>query len=307
MTIDPPIIQRVFGKGKVCNKIDKGSDITKKDRNKYPMLQHDLDSYYLSVNIPYIKETNKVKTSSFKIYGKLHRKKIADFDWSKFENIAYSVRILRKKTSQEKEKFEVHVSIKEPVAELQYDFSEGTIGVDLNSDHTAMVHVAPDGNLLKRHSIPHDKLLYASSNKRHNLVHEVAHQVVDEAELYRKGIVIENLKFHQFLPTSRQRNRVLSNFTYKELLEAIKRLAVRHGVPIRHVLPAYTSIIGKIKYQAHYQSTIHEAAAFVIGRKGLGIKKEKISRSFKDWLKNTKPLDNGKQYSVTSRFNNRAL
>jgi len=87
----------------------------------------------------------------------------------------------------------------------------------------------------------------------------------------------------------------------------MKRLAVKRGVPIIHVPPAYTSIIGKVKYQAHYQSTIHEAAAFVIGRKGLGIKKEHISRSLKDWLRDTKPLDNGKQYSSQSQFKNVAL
>jgi len=295
-------------KGNANLRIVKGSDIKKIDLKKHPILQHDLDSYYLEVKVPFTKENNgKTYTTSYRIYGKLYRKDIAKFDWSKFENISYSVRILRKQQKQGNEKFEIHVSVYRPVAELQYDLKNGGIGVDLNSDHTAMAHVAADGNLLKRHSIPHDKLLYASAHKRDHLVHEIAHQVVDEAERYRKGIVIENLKFHQFLATGRQHNRVLSNFSHKKLLEAMKRLAVRRGVPILHINPAFTSITGKLKYQAHYQSTIHEAAAFVIGRKGLGIKKEHISRSLKNWLRDMKPLDNGKQYSVTSEFKNVAL
>ena len=84
-------------KGNLNLRIVKGSNITKTDRNKYPILQHDLDSYYLAIQVPYINENNKkCKIQSYKIYGKLFRKDIAKFDWSVFENISYSVRILRK-------------------------------------------------------------------------------------------------------------------------------------------------------------------------------------------------------------------
>jgi hypothetical protein len=47
-------------------------------------------------------------------------------------------------------------------------------------------------------------------------------------------------------------------------------------VAYKKVNPAYTSVIGKVKYKEMYGVTTHEAAAFVIARRGLGFN-EKIS------------------------------
>jgi len=60
------------------------------------------------------------------------------------------------------------------------------------------------------------------------------------------------------------------NFVYRRLLEAIERRGLRCGVAIRKVNPAYTSIIGKYKYATDYGLSFHQAAAFVIARRGLG-------------------------------------
>jgi hypothetical protein len=61
------------------------------------------------------------------------------------------------------------------------------------------------------------------------------------------------------------------NFIYSQLLIAIERRAIKDGVEIRKVTPAFTSIVGILKYQEQYSLNRHTAAAFVIGRRGLGI------------------------------------
>ena len=62
------------------------------------------------------------------------------------------------------------------------------------------------------------------------------------------------------------------NFVYRKLLESIERKAIRCGVRLFKVNPAYTSIIGKYKYATAYGLSFHQAAAFVIARRGLGFR-----------------------------------
>ena len=44
----------------------------------------------------------------------------------------------------------------------------------------------------------------------------------------------------------------------------------------KKVNPAFTSVIGKLKYQKMYNLSIHESASYVVGRRGLGFN-EKLS------------------------------
>jgi len=46
----------------------------------------------------------------------------------------------------------------------------------------------------------------------------------------------------------------------------------KYHLSVREVNPAYTSQIGKIKYMRQMGLSIHEAAAYVIGRRGMGLK-----------------------------------
>ena len=60
----------------------------------------------------------------------------------------------------------------------------------------------------------------------------------------------------------------------------IKTRALKEGFVLEEVHPAYTSIIGKLKYKDTYGLSDHQAAAFVIGRRALGYT-EKIPKALK--------------------------
>lgn len=83
-------------------------------------------------------------------------------------------------------------------------------------------------------------------------------------------VVIERLDFKQDMDTNAWLNRFRSNFTYSKLHKAITRKALRTGMFIKTVNPTYTSQIGTLKYAAQYGMARHEAAAYVIARRGLG-------------------------------------
>ena len=54
------------------------------------------------------------------------------------------------------------------------------------------------------------------------------------------------------------------------MVEMALRKALRRGFLVVQVNPAYSSIIGKYKYADAYGMSVHEAAAFVLARRGQG-------------------------------------
>jgi cell division ATPase FtsA len=83
------------------------------------------------------------------------------------------------------------------------------------------------------------------------------------------------------LPKLRQR---LQKWVYKGLLQKIEIVARRNGIQVIKVNPAYTSIIGKLKYAPLYNIDKDIAGAYVIARRGLGFK-ERMPKNYKGILK----------------------
>jgi IS605 OrfB family transposase len=189
-------------------------------------------------------------------------------------------------------------SKEEKFPEVSITKDNGVIGVDINAYpfHLAIVHTAKDGNLEKYERISLDKLLEGSSEKREYLSWQIAHQVVEIAKREIKAIVVENLeklpkgKRGDGLPKLRQR---LHKWIYKGLLQKIEIVARRSGIQVIEVNPAYTSIIGKLKYAPLYNIDKDTAGAYVIARRGLGFK-ERLAKNYKNLLKDTEFLS----YSV---------
>ncbi len=56
------------------------------------------------------------------------------------------------------------------------------------------------------------------------------------------------------------------------------------GIEVIKIDPAYTSLIGKLKYVRDKGMSVHQAASYVIARKGIGYK-EKILREYRVFVK----------------------
>ena len=185
----------------------------------------------------------------------------------------YNVRLLRKDVNH----YRVVIDYEVPDPEVRIDFSNGVIGVDINPDRVAVADISPDGNLVKAFRIVNNRMFFGSSNKRKYEIARIVKEIVNYALSNNKGIVFENLRFKKrFENMGRKLNRMRSNFVWKKLLILLERKCIQEGVKYRKVNPAFTSVIGRFKYQNMYKLSIHESAAYVIGRRGLGFG-EKIS------------------------------
>ena len=54
------------------------------------------------------------------------------------------------------------------------------------------------------------------------------------------------------------------------MLPLLERKCARHGIAVRKVHPAYTTIIGALKYSWSFNFSDHVLASYVIARRGLG-------------------------------------
>jgi IS605 OrfB family transposase len=195
-------------------------------------------------------------------------------------------------------------SKEEKLPEVTITKDNGVVGIDINAYpfHLALVHTTKDGNLEKYERISLDKLLEGDSEKRTYLSWQTAHLVVEIAKREKKAIVVENLenlpmgKRGDGLPKLRQK---LQKWVYKGLLQKIEIVARRNGIQVIKVNPAYTSIIGKLKYAPLYNIDKDTAGAYVIARRGLGFK-ETLPKNYQKLLKDAEFLS----YSL-ARFEDR--
>ena len=58
------------------------------------------------------------------------------------------------------------------------------------------------------------------------------------------------------------------------MLNSLIRMSLRNGFSVKTVNPAYTSVIGKLKYSKNFGISVHEAAAFAIARRGLELQEQ---------------------------------
>ncbi|EEP60401.1 transposase, OrfB family [Sulfurihydrogenibium yellowstonense SS-5] len=183
------------------------------------------------------------------------------------------------------------ISVEEELPPITIKKDNGIIGIDVNAYpfHLALAFTSKDGNLEKYQSISLNELLEANSEKRQYLEWQIAHKIIKIAKEENKAISIEDLNK---LPKGKRGDgfvklRIrLQKWSYKRLLYKIEVLAKRNGIELVKVNPAYTSLIGKLKYSPQYNIDKDIAGAYVIARRGLGYK-EKLTKNYKELLNDT--------------------
>jgi len=152
-----------------------------------------------------------------------------------------------------------------------------------------MAVVSRNGNLIGYERVNLHEILVMNKNQRDNYLWQVAHYITDKARELNKAIVVENL--HSFNKGYRGDGKAklrkrLHNFIYRNLLSRLEVLCLRKGIEFIKVNPAFTSIIGMLKYAPQYNVDKDVAGAYVIGRRGLGLS-ERIPKNYLKLLKNT--------------------
>ncbi|MCC6063145.1 MAG: IS200/IS605 family accessory protein TnpB-related protein [Thermocrinis sp.] len=172
-----------------------------------------------------------------------------------------------------------NVSFEIPTPEVKYTRENGVIAIDTNASpiHLAIVEVSKTGELLSYQTISLHHLLGLSQNSKDHQEWILAHQIVDLAIQKGKAIAIENLKKLKKgmrgdgKATLRKR---LHQWNAKKFMQKLKRVAMLKGVEVVEVNPAYTSVIGMLKYAPQLSIDKDIAGAYVIGRRALGFKED---------------------------------
>lgn len=162
-----------------------------------------------------------------------------------------------------------------PSKELNYSKADGLLSLDINYDRIAWSNLDTVGNLLN-HGIIYFNLLRKTTNQASKIIEEAAVRIEQLANKLNKPICIENLdteKSKSFLQYgNKKRNFKIAAFAYKKITDAVTAGAYKQGIYVYRINPAYTSQIGKMKYMKKYSMSIHEAASYAIGRRGLRLK-----------------------------------
>ena len=175
------------------------------------------------------------------------------------------------------------------------DRRRGALGVDLNADHLAVADTDASGNCINAWRVP--LVTYGkNTNQAEALIGDAVAGVVQYACEVGKPIVIERLDFRQKKAAlegeSRKYSRMLSSFSYGKIKAYFISRGHREGVEVHQVNPAYSSVIGRVKFMERYGLSIHQAAALVLARRLLGYS-ERIPRR---WVC---PVGNGVHIAFT--------
>ena len=160
------------------------------------------------------------------------------------------------------------------------DRRRGAIGVDLNADHLAVAETDASGKCLNAWRVP--LVTYGkSTHQAEALIGDAVAGVVEYARSSGKPIVIEELDFRQKKAVlegeSRRYSRMLSSFSYGKVKAYFVSRGNRQGVEVHQVNPAFSSVIGRVKFMERYGLSVHQAAALVLARRLLGCS-ERIPR-----------------------------
>ncbi|GIW31818.1 MAG: hypothetical protein KatS3mg071_1992 [Meiothermus sp.] len=185
---------------------------------------------------------------------------------------ALSCRLVRKAKG-----WYLHLTVELPDAPIVTDRKRGAVGLDLNPDGIALVEVDKDGNPIHRTFFPLP-LQGKTKGQAKALILDAAKALVAHARAVGKPLALERLDFEKKKTELRDRSpgyaRMLSSFAYDLMEGAIRARALKEGVEVLAVNPAWTSLLGRVKYQVRYGLSVHESAALVIARRGLGLREE---------------------------------
>jgi IS605 OrfB family transposase len=182
------------------------------------------------------------------------------------------------------------VSFEIPTPKVKYTKENGVLAIDTNASpiHLAIAEVSKTGELVSYQTISLHNLLGLSQNTKDHQEWILAHQLLDIAIQKNKAIAIENLKKlkkgMRGDGKAKLRKR-LHQWNAKKFLQKLKRVARLKGVEVIEVNPAYTSIIGMLKYAPQLNIDKDIAGAYVIGRRALGFREdtpENYERLLKD-------------------------
>ena len=186
---------------------------------------------------------------------------------------AYTVRIIRTLNS-----YHVDVTLNAKYDVFSKDAFINMAGIDINSDNLSVSIAGWKGNYITSKIFKYPQINYLSSRLRDKIIAETLIKVINFIKSYDVNtIIVEDLSFSHNFTYNNKLNRILSNFVYSKVLNTLGARCYKEKLMLIKINPSYTSLIGRAKYQKSLSISVHEAAAYVIVRRGMKLN-EKIPK-----------------------------
>ena len=158
-----------------------------------------------------------------------------------------------------------------PVKRISRHSAYGCIGIDMNPGSIGWAYVDVQGNLQAHGQIPLQMGL--QSGKQNAQIVDACLQLATLADTFSCPVICEELDFstkiEQLSERGRKYARMLSSWAYSRFYVLLESILSNRGIYLMQVNPAYTSIIGLVKYARQYGLASDEAAAMAIARRGM--------------------------------------
>ncbi len=198
----------------------------------------------------------------------------------------------------------VMASFDESLPAAREDYSRGCIGVDLNVGFASVARIDRFGNVVETFDVP--MVTYGKSRDQSaDIVRKAALVIAAYAAEHGLPVASERLDFARKKAALKEERsaryaRMLSSFVYSAFDTALSSALARQGVHHRRVNPAFTSLIGRVKFAPRYGLSVHRAASVAIARRAMKLG-EKLPRSFGEERKVTLPLPSRTRCCTASR------
>ena len=233
---------------------------------------------------PLQKDGEKYHKTTFALpYGHEHVDRAIALNARKEAGKALSYRFCK---DAKKNRWHTHISIDiEPGEKVSRPVSCGAIGVDFNADHLAVAETDASGNRVKCWRVELD-FKGKTADQRKDILSVALQGVVDHATQRKLPLVIEDLDFSEKKKqmaeqtTSTGYRVMLSGLAYSQYQAFCASKCFKAGVELIKVNPAFTSVIGRVKYAKRLGISTHLAAALAIARRGQLFKEQAPASAF---------------------------
>ena len=160
----------------------------------------------------------------------------------------------------------------------------GVIGIDFNKGFVNICETDEKGNIV---NIEKMKYPFGKAGITNAGLADVISKVSKKAVETGKSIVAEDLSFERkkrkakkaVTPTEKERMKMLHSLPYSRYAQILENITFNRRIELIKVNPAYTSRTAEQKFCNRMKLNIHNGAAYVIARKGMGIKDKFLKKT----------------------------
>ena len=243
-------------------------------------LLNDQGEYRLNIRIPRClrAELGDYLDLRFSVTDREGRTRAGDLNYAQEMQKPITAQVFRRE--HKNDTWYVHLTTYVSDIPAVYTKKNGCIGIDFNKDHISLAHVKRDGNIAYVQEIPFEwKGL--TTGQRQARMRDIVVEVVTLAESKSCAIAIESLDFAKkkasMSEESKLYNEMLSNLSTGLFRTALESRCRRSCVELIKVTPAFTSVIGMIKFMSKYGLNSGTSAAMAIARRAMNLS-EKIPK-----------------------------